>query len=332
MVEVHASDNTLLYLRYEKYQIPISMKTIKELIECELNQLYEEYGLEPIPVYYLEKTSFHPNAYAWYSPRKPSFTFSIAVLDGVYPADITDTVRHEFAHHLCHLRHPESKEDPHGPLWKSICQEVNCTPQSGMPRNKFPNIPQRTLPQDLGSAKQYILTENISNEMLASMNGMWDGNSEDFRVKCFLAFYTQNPILPKLMSRLETMIPKDPSADFLYAYINLHTGNKEESRKWAMQLRRAAENGSVLANYFFGRYLCQGKHGLKKNVKTGVYYLAQAARMHLEPALRMWKDKMLGLNVNSSFRAMMELIEVETDGCAMEMIPGKDYKVFVPFI
>ena len=50
---------------------------------------------------------------------------SAAVLDD--PAQFFDTIRHEYAHALVHLRDPAVRHG-HDAVWKAACREVGCAP------------------------------------------------------------------------------------------------------------------------------------------------------------------------------------------------------------
>lgn len=57
------------------------------------------------------------------------------------PEQFWDTIRHEYAHALVHLREPSARHG-HDMLWKSACREVGCRPEriapaKGRARTKY---------------------------------------------------------------------------------------------------------------------------------------------------------------------------------------------------
>lgn len=60
------------------------------------------------------------------------FTFSTRFFErpSFSDAEVIDVIRHEFAHYMKCVRHPDVEEDSHGPLWQQCCREIGAVPQA----------------------------------------------------------------------------------------------------------------------------------------------------------------------------------------------------------
>lgn len=50
--------------------------------------------------------------------------------DGFSEFEALDTIRHEYAHYLCHMRYGQGASSPHGREWKACCRVVQALPRA----------------------------------------------------------------------------------------------------------------------------------------------------------------------------------------------------------
>lgn len=62
--------------------------------------------------------------------KPPQITISALLLGDDEP--FWNTVRHEYAHAVVWLRHPQETHG-HDETWKAVCREIGCTPKSTVP-------------------------------------------------------------------------------------------------------------------------------------------------------------------------------------------------------
>ena len=91
------------------------------------------------------------------------FTFSTRYFEdpSFTDAEVIDVIRHEFAHYMKCVRHPDAEEDSHGPLWQQCCREIGAIPQarhSCTSQYQAERIQQRMLLSDADEILQTGLT------------------------------------------------------------------------------------------------------------------------------------------------------------------------------
>lgn len=72
--------------------------------------------------------------------KPPQITISALLLEEDEP--FWNTVRHEYAHAVVWLRHPNENHG-HDEIWKAVCREVGCTPKSTVPATENQTALQR---------------------------------------------------------------------------------------------------------------------------------------------------------------------------------------------
>ena len=336
-----ASDEYLVVLRYQEYQLPITTEALEKYISRLLDTRFQKYNLDPIPVaLWMIPPTHQDKSYGWFSflreeKRAIAISFNLQKFDGLTISEVEDTVLHELCHYLVFQRFPDLKEgnNGHGTVFYDTCREMGCKPEAGSTHRKIRRVWQRRIDHQLTSSKRAFLSGDLAKaNSIAFDESLYGVVEENLPFEAFLNYYRGDITgLLVCLDDLRDYIEDDMQAEAIFAYLSMKVCKDDEAWQYLMHLKNATSR-SVLAQYFYGKILIEGSYGISPSIKTGLRYLERAMRFHFEPALRLWKETMLKIDDCPSMRKMAELIDSDIKECSMDVVSGEDCTCFVPFI
>ena len=123
-------------MAYDRYQVPMSLRSISIFIQEEIKRLSDLTGLpgDKLPVKFDVKKKPYIACFVYqvdpYGNGLPiEFHFDLPNLSGISPRQLNDIIRHEFAPYVRLMRYgPHSKGNDHDELWQQICRSFGCPP------------------------------------------------------------------------------------------------------------------------------------------------------------------------------------------------------------
>lgn len=327
-----------VWLRWRQFQIPVTVAGFEVYVHKFFTAQFEKHGIPPIPIVLLESDK---NSYGWFSfiPQKQAVALCFNVKwNGLTLVQWEDIWKHELAHYLMFLRYPKVREENagHGKLFYEICREI------GAKEERYSNhrsiyVKEHAFPP-LTDMKRAFLGDDIATAKAIALEESLYGSVEDnLPFQAWLEWYTEgnSSNFQSAMDDLE-QYTSDEKCLTVWSYLKLETA-QDESERWSalLNLQEAARRGNVLAAYFWGKALVQGRRDMDMVPcpQKGLYYLEKAARSHFPPAMQLFVKTLRETDNHPAMARLAELIQMDVGDCPEDMIPGSgNTTCFLPFL
>ncbi len=322
-------DTRYIFVRYGDFLIPLLQSTVEALIREKMNELWKVAGLPEIPVRFQDEPPVEtPRAIANFwnrGKRADRIEFYVSKLHGMGLADMYDTAGHEVAHYIQFSKNGVSD---HSEGWKAICLETGICRPYATKRVEHPRRIPDLQRKELIESKRALLDGKSADAWDAAIEETWAGSNESIRVTAFLAM--NNSHLSAILKRLAAMASRgDDKAMFLHAYIKLVL-EEDEEKELIPQLQEAAEKGNVLANYYVGKWLLEGRF-FRKHLRKGIAYIAKSAFYHFEPAMFLFQ-KTFSNHPDFALMDKALTLELKKFDPAEELLPDRKYSSYIPYL